>query len=60
MDKSNEQNERIVFLLENHLIFDMLKSGVKVEDVRAVLKIDKLRVNKISKILKNAKTSKNL
>ncbi len=58
MSKADEKFDRMIFLLENHLILDLLKSGIKVEDVRKTLKIDKKRVNDISKILNAAKTSK--
>ena len=36
-------------------ILNALNAGVKVDDVRKILKIDKLRVSNISKYLKDAK-----
>jgi hypothetical protein len=47
-----EPGNRMVELLENLFILNARVAGVKSDDIRALLAIDKARVNRVSKLLK--------
>ena len=49
--KTSQEN-RLIELLENLFILEGAKAGMKVEAIRSILKIDKKRVNQITKHIK--------
>ena len=53
--KTIRQLDEITRLLEDLLILELLKAKAKSQDVRALLKVDITRVNKISRMIKKGK-----
>jgi hypothetical protein len=49
--------DEITLLLEDLLILQLLKMQAKSRDIRALLKVDIRRVNRISRIVKKATTT---
>lgn len=50
--KSTDKTDQILNVLQDLFILESLKAGMKVNDVRKILKIDKWRVSNISKYMK--------
>jgi len=51
-----DTDEQILSVVQDLFILEALKGGMKVEDVRRTLRLDKGRVTKISKALKQPKS----
>ncbi len=54
-EKTLRQLDEITRLLEDFLILELLKMKAKSQDVRALLKVNITRVNKISRMIKKGK-----
>lgn len=57
-DKTAEALESMITAIQDLFILHTLQAGVQVEAVRAHLGVDKWRVTKVSKLLKNARQKK--
>ena len=56
----NELLEELTEAVQNLFILQALEAGATAESVRALLRVDKLRVNAVSKIRKKRKAAKDV
>jgi diphthamide synthase (EF-2-diphthine--ammonia ligase) len=52
---TQKQSDRIIYLLENILMLEALAQGIKIDHVRSLVKVDKRRVNAVSKLIQSLK-----